>query len=184
MHHIRYFTAPAPEGGAGGSSTPNQGGNNTGEQTPDAGGEFKPITTQDDLNKIISDRVARERSKYADYKDLKSKADQLAKIEEANKTESQKLADAKAAAEKDAQEARAEAARLRVAAKYGISDDDADLFLTGTDTDTLTRQAERLSQRVEDRKKQGNRAPTEGANPKPTTSDDAAFARNLLGGGD
>jgi hypothetical protein len=43
--------------------------------------------------------------------------------------------------------ARAEALRLRVASKFGIGDEDADLFLTGSDEETLTKQAERLAAR-------------------------------------
>ena len=52
--------------------------------------------------------------------------------------------DAKAAAAT----ATAEALRLRVAAKHGISDADADLFLTGADIETLERQAARLVERT------------------------------------
>lgn len=40
----------------------------------DQGSEFKAPATQADLDRIIQDRVARERSKYADYDDLKAKA--------------------------------------------------------------------------------------------------------------
>lgn len=40
--------------------------------------------------------------------------------------------------------AEAEALRWRIAAKHGISDEDAELFLTGSDEETLSRQAERF----------------------------------------
>lgn len=63
---------------------------------------------------------------------------------ESQKTETQKLSDAKAAAEKDAADAKAEALRYRIAAKNEISDEDAEIFLTGSDEETLTKQAERL----------------------------------------
>ena len=36
---------------------------------------FEPITTQEDLDRIIGDRLARERAKYADYEELKAAAD-------------------------------------------------------------------------------------------------------------
>lgn len=39
--------------------------------------EFKPITTQEDLDKIITDRLAREKAKYADYEDLKAAAEKF-----------------------------------------------------------------------------------------------------------
>lgn len=47
----------------------------------------------------------------------------------------------------DAESARREALRLRIATRFSISDEDADLFLTGSDEETLTRQAERLASR-------------------------------------
>lgn len=53
--------------------------------------------TQAEMNAIISDRVARERNKYADYDALKSKAEQFDAAQEAGKTELQK-ANEKAAA--------------------------------------------------------------------------------------
>lgn len=53
--------------------------------------EFAPITTQADLDRIIGDRLARERSKYGDYDELKSKAAQFDELEEAKKTELEKV---------------------------------------------------------------------------------------------
>lgn len=47
--------------------------------------------------------------------------------------------------EEAAAKATAEALRWRVAAKHGISDEDAETFLTGSDEESLTRQAERLA---------------------------------------
>jgi hypothetical protein len=58
---------------------------------------------------------------------------------------------------------RAESMRLRIATEHGITDaDDIDLFLTGTDEETLTKQAKRLADRDADRKKNGNHVPREG----------------------
>lgn len=166
----------------GEQGTSNEGGNeNTGGTTPTAGDGFKPITSQDELNRIIGERV--KRAKPADYDELKAKAAKMDEIEQAKKSEAQKLADAKAAAERERDAAKAEAARLRVAAKFGISDEDADLFLTGSDEATLTRQAERLAQRAEDRKKTGNFVPNEGRNPTPPASEERAAVRQLFGSG-
>lgn len=162
------------------TSPAGNGGNSSGS-TPPADGGFKPITSQDDLNRIIAARIERERAKYADYDDLKAKAARLDEIEEANKSETQKLAEAKAALERDLEKAKAEAMRLRIAAKFGISDEDADLFLTATDEATLTKQAERLAQRA-DRKKT-NYVPREGTNPQPPVSDEREFVRQLFGSG-
>jgi hypothetical protein len=67
-----------------------EGGNESGE-TPTAD-EFKAITSQDDLNKVINERLTRERAKFADYKDVKAKAAKLDEIEQANQTEAEKAA--------------------------------------------------------------------------------------------
>lgn len=156
------------------------GGNDNGGTPPEK--PFTPITSQDDLNRIITDRVSRERGKFADYKDLKAKAAKLDEIEEANKTEIQKAADRLAAIERERDQATATALRLRVAARNQISDEDADLFLTGTDEATLTKQAERLAQRAEDRSKQGNHVAREGNNQQPSgTNELADFTRQLFG---
>ena len=46
--------------------------------------------TQSELNAIIGDRLAQERKKYADYEELKGKAEKYDAAEEASKTELQK----------------------------------------------------------------------------------------------
>ncbi len=73
-----------------------------------SGADYKPPETQEALDRIIGERVARERAKYADYTDLKAKAQRLAEIEEAGKSEAQKSADAisKLTAELDGYKAR------------------------------------------------------------------------------
>lgn len=76
-------------------------------------------------------------------KALQAKLDAL-EAEKLSKEE-KALKDAADAADRAAR-AEAEALRWRIAAKHGISDDDAELFLTGTDEDTLSRQAERFKE--------------------------------------
>lgn len=164
-------------------NAPTQDGNTTSDTTSDAGDAFKPITSQDDLNRLIADRVSRERAKYADYTDLKAKASKFDELDAANKSEIEKANEKAAAAEKAAEKATADALRLRVALKHGISDEDADLFLTGTDEETLTKQAERLTDRVVDRKKQGNHVPREGTTPRSPHEDEMRqLTRNLFRG--
>lgn len=46
--------------------------------------------TQEEVNGIIADRLARDRQKYADYETLKEKASKFDEMEEANKSELQK----------------------------------------------------------------------------------------------
>lgn len=138
------------------------------------GGEQKQerTFTQAELDRIVNDRLKQQaQNKFGDYADLKAKA-------EGAKTVEQKLA------ELEARHAEAEARALRsdVAAKHGISAEDRDLFLTGSDEETLTAQAKRLAEREGDRKKQGNVARKEGSTTT-TGKDDTAmreFARGLF----
>lgn len=60
---------------------------------------YTPPATQADLDRIIADRLSREKAKYADYPDLKAKAAKFDEVEQANKTELQKALDRAAAAE-------------------------------------------------------------------------------------
>jgi hypothetical protein len=60
---------------------------------------YTPPATQADLDRIIADRLSREKAKYADYGDLKAKAAKFDEAEQANKTELQKALDRAAAAE-------------------------------------------------------------------------------------
>lgn len=113
-------------------------------------------------------------------KENKTAADELAAIKEARKTEAQKTADKLAAAEKDAADARSEALKFKIASKFSIGDEDADLFLTGSDEETLTKQAERLTAREGERKKNGNVVSREGAIPNAAPSDERAFVRELF----
>lgn len=161
-----------PEGGAAPSG-----------ETP-AAEEFKPITSQDDLNKVVADRVARERAKYADYKDVKAKATRLDQIEQANQTEAEKTAKRIADLESELNNTRRDSMRLGIASANGITDaDDIELFLTGTDEETLTKQAKRLAERTADRKKQGNRVPNEGTTPTSREGEGLETVRALFGGG-
>ena len=52
--------------------------------------------TQADVDAFIKDRLARERQKYSDYDELKNKAAEYDKAQEASKTELQKAQEANA----------------------------------------------------------------------------------------
>ncbi len=97
-----------------------------------------------------TDWKAEARKWEARAKENTEAAKRLQEIEDAQKSEAEKAAERMAQLEKDAATARSEALRLKVAIKHGISDEDADLFLTGSDEETLTKQAERLAARYED----------------------------------
>lgn len=97
LYHGRWVTAfsgGAPEGGE--------------EETPTPGGPSGESETYSkaDLEKILQARIAAERKKYADYDDLKSKAEEWAKHEDAQKSEIEKANERAAAAEKEREDAR------------------------------------------------------------------------------
>jgi len=62
-------------------------------------GTYTPPGSQADLDRIIADRLSRERAKFADYDDLKTKASEYDKVTEAQKTAEQKAAEALAEAQ-------------------------------------------------------------------------------------
>ena len=128
--------------------------------------------TQADVDRIVKERVQRVRAQFADYDDLKAKAAGAQTVEE-------RLS----AAEERARSAEQRALRNDIATRHGISAEDRDLFLTGTDEETLAAQAKRLAERESERRKQGNVAPNEGANPDPGASkggDMREFTRSLF----
>ena len=79
-----------------------QGG---GEQLEAGLGDGTITFTQAQFDRLVGERVARERQKYGDYDDLKAKAAKLAELEDAQKSELQRAQDAREAAEKTAQAA-------------------------------------------------------------------------------
>jgi hypothetical protein len=110
---------------------------------------------------LESERAARAAAEKA-AAELQAKLDE---IEKANLSEVERAKREAQEAKAELERARSEATRARIQAKFAISDEDAELFLTATDEATLTKQAERLAQRAEDRKKNGNRAPLQGRTP-------------------
>lgn len=167
-----------------GKTLPVVAGGDGPEPPPEDPKPFTPITSQEDLNRVLAERLNRERTKFADYDELKAKADQFDVLEQASKSELDKALDRAARAETAAEEAKQTALRARIQATHQISDEDAELFLTGTDEATLTRQAERLAGRSEDRKRDGLYLRNEGTPPKRQPEDQLrAATRQLFGRG-
>ena len=75
---------------------------------------FVPPADQASFDRIIGERVARERAKYADYEDLKAKAAKFDEHEASNQTELEKLARERAEAVTRAESAEAELRSARV----------------------------------------------------------------------
>ena len=113
--------------------------------TPAAEGQQPERTfTQAEMNAIISDRLSRERSKYADYGDLKAKAQQFDAAQDAGKTELQK-ANEKAAKLQEQLDTLTRANTLRelrskVAAATGVPAE----LLSGDTEESCTAQAQAI----------------------------------------
>ena len=100
--------------------------------------------TQEELNAIVADRLARERSKYGDYEELKQKAAAYDEAEEANKTELQKQTERaeKLQAQYDAlvKTNSVREAREKVARETGVPVE----LLTSSDEESCKKQAEAI----------------------------------------
>jgi len=81
----------------------------------------------------------------AEAKENRLKATELDEVKRSQMSDLEKAQTTAQEFQKAAEKATADALRWRIAAKHGISDDDAETFLTGNDEASLTRQAERLS---------------------------------------
>ena len=133
---LMFTVDPSNDGG---------GGSDTGEQQQDDGGKPERTFTQDDLDKAVRDRLNREKAKYADYGDLKAKADQYDELTAAQKTAEQRAAEDLAKAQKAAADALAEAVRYKAAGKAGIDPESDDFALIGSgDEETVMARAARL----------------------------------------
>jgi hypothetical protein len=113
--------------------------------------EFKPITSQEELNKLIGERIGKVKSQFADYEDLKTKASEFDKIAEAQKSELQKAQERADAAEKRALEFEQTALKTRIASEMGVIPE----VIQGSDEETMRASA----QRVLDWANQGKRTP-------------------------
>lgn len=114
-----------------------------GTPTPPWGSDenFDPAKAWSLITNLRSD-VAAKNGRIAELTPFEQKAREA---EEANKSEVQRLTEQLAASTQTAAERAAEALRLRIALKYKIADEDAEVFLTGATEEQLTKQAERLA---------------------------------------
>lgn len=131
------------------------------------------------------DKLRKESAKYrTEAKANAEAAKRLAELEESQKTEAQKQAEKIAELERQIEGATVQAVRARMAAKYQIDPEDADLFLTGSDEETVEAQAKRLSERVSASKKNPPPVSKEGAVTNAAGSEDEReFLRQLTGRG-
>lgn len=95
--------------------------------------DFTPIESQEALDRIIGERLAREREKYSDYDDLKALAQNTATAEE-------KAVEWQTKYEELAGEL-VEARRANIATEFGVPAD----LLVGTDVDAMRDHAEKIA---------------------------------------
>nr|DAT11376.1 MAG TPA: major capsid protein [Caudoviricetes sp.] len=113
--------------------------------------EFKPITTQEEFDAAIKGRLSREKDKYGDYDQLKTR---VAELEEENvglKSTIEANNQSKVDADKQLEDLQNQIAgyetanlRTRVALQYGLPYDLADR-LQGNDEESFKADAERLA---------------------------------------
>lgn len=143
---LRYFAAPV--------------GEDVGATPPAGEPDAKPDPQDEPLGEpgkkaLQAEREARSAAEKA-TKDLQARLDAL-EAEKLSDLEKAQL-DAKKAAER-AETAEREALRFKYAAKHGISDEDAALFLTGSTEEIVAQQAERFAARIEESAPKGPKAP-------------------------
>lgn len=114
-------------------------------QTPaenhgETGNEFTPITSQDQLDRLIGGRINAVKQQYADYDDLKSKADKFDKAEDANKTELERLQEANKTLTTENGQLKVAGLRAEVAATKGVPASS----LTGSTKEELEKSADDL----------------------------------------
>jgi hypothetical protein len=102
-----------------------------------------PEQNQNDLPQWARDAISKANREAANYRtqvaELKPQADQFRQLEEASKSEAQRLAEAAETAKRDAETARADAIRYKAAATYGIGSDHFDLLGSGSEEEVTTR---------------------------------------------
>lgn len=122
-------------------SDQNTDADNGGQQEGNEDGSFKPITSQDELNRIIGERV--KRAKPADYDDLKAKASKFDEIEQASKSELERIAEERDAERQRATKAETDYLRLFVAHNFGLTPTQAKR-LVGTTKEELEADAQEI----------------------------------------
>lgn len=139
--------------------------------------EFEAITSQEDFDKAIQARIARERAKFADYEEKAAAAAELATLKAANLTEAEKTAARLEAAEKRAAELEVKATRAEVAASKGVPAE----LLSGSTQAELEAAADALIAFRGEKVAARLTVPNEGKSPaKPGNNDEREFARGLF----
>ena len=113
--------------------------------------EFKPITTQEEFDAAIKARLSREKEKYGDYDQLKSRVTELEEENVGLKSTIEASNQSKADSDKQLEEMQKQIAgyetaslRTRIALQHGLPYDLADR-LQGNDEESFKADAERFA---------------------------------------
>jgi hypothetical protein len=123
--------------------------------------------TQDDVNRVVSERLQREREKYSDYDALKGKALELDELKAENQSELEKLTGKVGSLGDENKGLKDENLRLRVALSKGLVGEKADLAdrLRGKTQEELEADADKLlshfspPEKEEDKKEEKKETP-------------------------
>lgn len=146
--------------------------------------EFKPITTQEEFDAAIKGRLSREKEKYGDYDQLKSRVEELEKENVGLKSTIEANNQSKSESDKQLEEMQKQIAgyetaslRTRIALQHGLPYDLADR-LQGNDEESFKADAERLAGFM---KPVSKVAPVKSTEPiLPKEDDDRTMYRNLV----
>ncbi|TCS80372.1 capsid assembly scaffolding protein Gp46 family protein [Tepidibacillus fermentans] len=124
--------------------------NQTQNQTAGNDTQQTKTFTQEEIDRIIAERLKREKEKYKDYEQLKKAAEELQKLKEAQMTEQEKLQAKlaeyeKALQEKErlAREAQLQTTKTKILTEMGLPLDLANRIF-GEDEETIRQDAEML----------------------------------------
>lgn len=153
-------------------------GEQNNEQSTESTTEFTAITSQEDFDKAIQSRIARERAKIpTDYDELKANAAKFNEWQESQKTEAQKQAERTAELERENAELKAGKTRAEVAAAKGVPSE----LLSGSTKEELEASADAL---IKFRGEQGSKplhVPNEGKSPIKQADSEHEFVADLFG---
>lgn len=159
-------------GSAGASAANNDGDVQESTGSRDSGNPEEKDGTRDDVEHWKhQSRKWEERAK----KNHKA-AQRLQEIEDADKSEMEKLQETVAKLTSENDEAKQELCRLRLAAEHGLSAEDANEFLHG-DEESMAKQAKRLAERLTKSAPSKAEDPTQGRGSYDTSSRESIIAR-------
>jgi len=164
------------------NETPNPEKNDTTSEVTETNESQTPELTLEDLQKELETWKGHARTWEDRAKANKTAADKLKEIEDANKTELEKALERVTALETELNSSKQSALRSSIIAEFKIDQEDAEIFLTAQDEETLRLQAEKLAaktaQNTKPKKVSLNNSDIEGT-PEPNSK--ASLAKSLLG---